>query len=883
MRFQPTRVLRGCAPGLIFVLAGLAVSPAHGQAPAPGGSSGSATEAKLDEILRTLQELKSENQRMSEELRQIRALLPAGTPRPEEVVRVQAEPQPQLTPPAGTQGQGRDVLWRVPDERLDPGPVPQSRRFSLLSLNAGPDRRGNLSLSGRGRYFAHFGDSHAVQVEGEFLHFGGPGIEGRQEGQFDVGLVNRWRNIQAGGFASFRHLSLEQYQNGGTLGQAAFTLDFVFAGGRAGFFGTKGFMNEAVLNRANLGPTSYLETYARVVDQAGISTQIGLWRTAYVESNLSALWRPGGGHGAGGMVRLVQPVSRQVALTFEGGWNESLVQARNNSRFAVGVQFGSWIFPKDYKLSGRPVPVDIPRIRYDLLTRRVGNSSPVADAGPDQLAAAAGVITLDGSGSRDPDGDPLQYEWLQTGGPSVSITGRNSAKATFTAAEGQRYSFQLKVTDPEGMWDTDRVEVAVAAAPKVRIIKFMAQPNVIRAGQGVTLIWETEQAESVEITSIGQVAASGTTTVAPVATTVYQLTARNRTGEVSETVTVQVERAELRILRFYATPTNIKPGESSNLIWAVENADSVEIDTLGPISPDGSSTVSPGETTSYVLTARKGNETVSARTTVSVAPGNAPKIIRFSGTPPEIAAGEAADLTWEVQGATEVRIEPELGTAGLNGIHTVRPLQNTTYTLVATNEFGTSRASVVISVFDPVRILDFTSTPSVIMQGETAKLAWKTENATSAVITGIGPVPVNGTVEVKPGEATSYTLVAYGKRGNVSAFVLLKVIRPLEDANPVCVVGPDQTLMEFRANLDGSKSYHPAGLTLSYNWRFVSFTKDPSLPPATGPTIPYIFSPNSAVTGIKMSVWGTYEFEFTARDGNGRTCTATSRVTYIDP
>ena len=102
-----------------------------------------------------------------------------------------------------------------------------------------------------------------------------------------------------------------------------------------------------------------------------------------------------------------------------------------------GLQFGNMLRPKEYGDVKHPVPVDVPRVRYQLLTRRVGNSAPVADAGPDQIGIAAGTVTLNGSGSYDPDGDPLTYLWTQIAGPNVPITGATTATATFPAAAGK--------------------------------------------------------------------------------------------------------------------------------------------------------------------------------------------------------------------------------------------------------------------------------------------------------------------------------------------------------------------------------------------------------------------------------------------------------------
>src|SRR6185436_20442716 len=112
-----------------------------------------------------------------------------------------------------------------------------------LGVNLGPSTYGGLTATGFGRFFGPFGGTHAVQAQGEYMyHSGGASrVEGRQEGQFDLGLVNRFGNVQAGVFASMKYVNISQYQNGGTLGQAALTLDYVFKRGRIGAFGTKGF------------------------------------------------------------------------------------------------------------------------------------------------------------------------------------------------------------------------------------------------------------------------------------------------------------------------------------------------------------------------------------------------------------------------------------------------------------------------------------------------------------------------------------------------------------------------------------------------------------------------------------------------------------------
>ena len=144
------------------------------------------------------------------------------------------------------------------------------------------------------------------------------------------------------------------------------------------------------------------------------------------------------------------------------------------------------------------------------------------------------------------------------------------------------------MADDKGASSLARVLVTTARALQTRISKFVATPQQIRAGQSATLSWTVENADEVTVDGIGRVdSRQGSTSVSPVQTTTYRLTARNRVNEVSETVTVTVERPEPRILYFSASPMNIEAGKIATLTWQTENADSVEISGIGTVAQNG--------------------------------------------------------------------------------------------------------------------------------------------------------------------------------------------------------------------------------------------------------------------------------------------------------
>jgi formylglycine-generating enzyme required for sulfatase activity len=91
-------------------------------------------------------------------------------------------------------------------------------------------------------------------------------------------------------------------------------------------------------------------------------------------------------------------------------------------------------------------------------------SPPVANAGADQSVTVDTTVTLDGSGSTDPDNDIVSYLWHQIGGPTVALTNADAAIAQFTATVtiGSVLTFELTVTDAGGLQATDTCVITVS-------------------------------------------------------------------------------------------------------------------------------------------------------------------------------------------------------------------------------------------------------------------------------------------------------------------------------------------------------------------------------------------------------------------------------------
>jgi len=119
------------------------------------------------------------------------------------------------------------------------------------------------------------------------------------------------------------------------------------------------------------------------------------------------------------------------------------------------------------------------------------NQQPTADAGNSQLISEETNVELNASGSSDPDGDSLSYNWSQTGGPSVDLSNATSATPSFTApaiSDETTLTFRVVATDENGGSDTDTVNITVQPVTQTNFsVDSLNAPTTATQGESLTV------------------------------------------------------------------------------------------------------------------------------------------------------------------------------------------------------------------------------------------------------------------------------------------------------------------------------------------------------------------------------------------------------------
>jgi len=169
-------------------------------------------------------------------------------------------------------------------------------------------------------------------------------------------------------------------------------------------------------------------------------------------------------------VDIEQPVTFEVIVEDTGTPVEGAtieIDGRDLSATTDADGTASITFEQEGTVTATATKAETGRRTYEPATLKLtivtDNRPPTADAGANQTAEEETMVTLDGDGSSDPDGDPLTYSWLQTGGPNVTLTDTDTATPEFTATDVDSptdLTFELTVDDGEAS-DTDTTVVTV--------------------------------------------------------------------------------------------------------------------------------------------------------------------------------------------------------------------------------------------------------------------------------------------------------------------------------------------------------------------------------------------------------------------------------------
>jgi choice-of-anchor C domain-containing protein len=126
----------------------------------------------------------------------------------------------------------------------------------------------------------------------------------------------------------------------------------------------------------------------------------------------------------------------------------------------------------------------------DTVTLSTTNSRPVADAGGAQAVTAGAPVQLDGSASRDADGDPITFTWSLTSlppGSNAAITPSHGVSPSFVPDLAGAYIAQLIVSDGQLNSVPATVVVTVSAANRKPVAVAEAIPTQTTVGSPVVL------------------------------------------------------------------------------------------------------------------------------------------------------------------------------------------------------------------------------------------------------------------------------------------------------------------------------------------------------------------------------------------------------------
>ena len=497
-------------------------------------------------------------------------------------------------------------------------------------------------------------------------------------------------------------------------------------------------------------------------------------------------------------------------------------------------------------------------VKVDILRK---NKTPIATAPTSVSAIGNNKVTLDGSGSTDPDGSIASYTWEQiSGSPAITINKFSQSATTFTAPNvTTEFVFKLTVTDNEGATDSTTVklkttQVVANQAPIASVpesINTTGNYNVILNGSAssdsdgtiTSYSWAQTFGASVQISNANQALAIFT---APNINSqlVFQLTVMDNNGATSsDSITVNIQQDTTQPSDPVVTnqaPTAIAANSSSN-----ENA----VVTLnGSASND-----SDGSIVSYSWVQTSGSN------------------VAISGANQAVASFTAPEVDADTQLRFQLTVTDNDG-ASSSASNTV-----TIQDVVLSNQAPTAVAGSDFSVDEnTTQTLD--GSASTDSDGTITSYSWVQTSGVNVVISGANQSVATFTApSVDEDTQLAFQLTVTDDKGasNTDTVSVTIIDAALVNEAPVASAGNNISADENTSvSLDGSDSSDSDGAVTSYSW--VQTAGSPMVA-INNPT-----SANASFTAPGVTASTTLTFELMVTDNEGAEATDTVNIT-INP
>jgi poly(3-hydroxybutyrate) depolymerase len=459
----------------------------------------------------------------------------------------------------------------------------------------------------------------------------------------------------------------------------------------------------------------------------------------------------------------------------------------------------------------------------------ITNKFPIANAGADQtINLPTRQVTVNGSGSSDPDGSIASYDWQQVSGPAnATITNPTAVSTAITGLDTGTYVFQLTVTDNQGAVATSILKVSVGT------VGYNNMPPVANAGPDQTIYLPTD---STLLDASASRDPDGT-----IAKYSWSKIAGPAQYKISNPAIVNPSIGGLfgGVYQFELTVTD-------NTGVSTKDTVAVRVTSMSPVPPvanAGTDILLSIPTDSTVLNGYGSYDKMNYPVTYSWSKVSGPSQYNFNDS--TLISPRVSHLT----GGTYIFQLTVSDTTGLSGIDSVT-------VTIKPNLPPVAAAGNYITLTLPANSVQLDGSGSNDPDGSIASYRW-------SELSGPTIFSINDSTVVKPSISNLtkgvYVIVlnVTDSLGATGSDTLVITVYPAPNTPPTANAGPDRTIFvpDSSAALNGSASKDNDGVIVSYHWVQLS-----------GPSTSAIGTPDSASTNAGNLTQGVYNFELTVTD-----------------